>query len=513
MTTESRPRSVAGPAGVRPRSFFSRSSSRSSAVFLSAVFLSACSNLSPQPGPAPALDIPSRWSTATGSDGPATPLADWWRRLDDPLLSALIDEALQANTSVQGAMAALRQSRAQGDVQVAGLGPTLRGSASAQRSRNGDAGTGNAFRAGFDAAWEPDVFGGQRAAVNAAAADTRASAASLADVQVSVAAEVALNVLQWRGTQARLAIARSSLASQAQTLQIVDWRQQAGLATGLDLEQARGATEQTRAQIPSLLSAAGQAEHSLAVLVSRSPTSLHERMSAFTAPPAPPAAGADALVLAIPAETLRQRPDVRAAEARVAAAWARVAQADAARYPSFNLSGSLGLGAATLGSLAKGSSVLASVLASVAGPIFDGGAGRAQVRAQQAAYDQAGSAYAATVFTALKEVEDSLLALRNGGERLRSLGLAADAARKAARLADQRYRSGLIDFQVVLETQRSQLATQDSLAGTAAELDAERVRLYKALGGGWQAELAPTAGLAAETASAATTVATQATTP
>jgi NodT family efflux transporter outer membrane factor (OMF) lipoprotein len=290
----------------------------------------------------------------------------------------------------------------------------------------------------------------------------------------------------------------------------VDWRQQAGLASGLDMEQARGATEQTRAQIPSLLGAAGQAEHNLAVLVSRSPIALHERMSAFTAPPASPAASADPLVLAIPAETLRQRPDVRAAEARVAAAWARVAQADAARYPSFSLGGSLGLGAATLGSLARGSSVLASVLASVAGPIFDGGAGRARVRAQQAAFDQAGSVYAATVFTAMKEVEDSLLALRNDGDRLRSLGLAADAARNAARLADQRYRSGLIDFQVVLETQRSQLATQDGLASTAAELGAERVRLYKALGGGWEGEPAPAAGLAAETAA---TVAAQTTTP
>lgn len=458
-----------------------------------AAMLAGCSHWTPAPEPT-ALALPAQWSTASAAGLPATPLLAWWQRFNDPLLSALVDEALRANTSVQGAMAALRQARATGDVQAAGLGPTLRGTASVQRSRNGDAPSSNAFRAGFDAAWEPDVFGGQHAALNAAEADTRASAANLGDVQVSVAAEVALNVLQWRGLQMRLRIARDNLASQAHTLQIADWREQAGLASGLDVVQARGATEQTRAQLPSLLTAAGQAEYALAALTGQAPMALHERMAAFTAPPSGAPAVSDPLVLSIPAETLRQRPDVRAAEARVAAAWARVAQADAARYPNFNVSGSLGLSAATLGGLGHSAALLAALAGSVAAPLYDGGAGRAQVRAQEAAFDQARANHAAVWLTALKEVESSLLALRQDSERLRSQGLAADAARQAAQLASLRYGSGLIDFQVVLETQRTALGTQDGLASTATEIDVERVRLFKALGGGWQADAAqPTA--------------------
>jgi multidrug efflux system outer membrane protein len=163
-----------------------------------------------------------------------------------------------------------------------------------------------------------------------------------------------------------------------------------------------------------------------------------------------------------------------------------VAQADAARYPSFQLSGSLGLSALALGSLTSGSSVVAALLGSVSAPIFDGGAARSQVRAQQAALLQAGAAYDAAVLAALKDVEDSLTALRNDRDRLQNLRNAAEAAGNAALLARHRFASGLIDFQVVLETQRTTLGTQDGVAGTAADLNADHVRLYKALGGGWE---------------------------
>ncbi|MGB0129001.1 MAG: TolC family protein, partial [Rhodocyclaceae bacterium] len=159
--------------------------------------------------------------------------------------------------------------------------------------------------------------------------------------------------------------------------------------------------------------------------------------------------------------------------------------AEAARWPTFTLSGSLGLNALTLGSLTNGASVVSTLLAGVSWPVFDGGATRAQVRAQQAALDQARAQYQAAVLTALKDVEDALVALRGNRERLLSLQNAAEAAGNAALLARQRYGSGLVDFQVVLETQRTQLSTQDGVASAKAELSADHVRLYKALGGGW----------------------------
>jgi outer membrane protein TolC len=184
---------------------------------------------------------------------------------------------------------------------------------------------------------------------------------------------------------------------------------------------------------------------------------------------------------------------VRAAELQVAAALARVAQADAARLPSFKLGGSLGLSALTLGSLTSGASVVSALLASVSFPIFDGGASNAQVRAQQAAWDQAQLAYRSSVLAALKDVEDALVALQGDRERLLRLTNAAEAAGNAALLARQRFSSGLVDFQTVLETQRTQLSTRDSVASAGADISADHVRLYKALGGGWRPETSETA--------------------
>ncbi len=448
--------------------------------------LAGCAGLAPPDSRLPEAPVPAAWSAQapSGSAGlaqPATSLAQWWQRFNDPLLTRLVTQALQANTSVRSAQAALQQARAQVDVQAAGLLPSVGASASAQRSRASNS-TGNNFQAGFDASWEPDVFGRLRSGLNASEADAQAAQASLADVQVSLAAEAAVNYIELRGLQQRLAIARSNLATQQETLQITRWRLQAGLTTSLVAEQARAAAEQTAAQIPALESGLAQSRHSLAVLTGQAPLALDAQLAETEAVPQP----TQDLALAIPAETLRQRPDVRAAEQRIAAALARVSQADAARYPDFRISGNLGLRALTLGALTNGGSIASALLASVSMPVFDGGAARAQVRVQEAALAQARVAYEASVLTALKDVEDALVALRGDRERLVRLQAAADAAGNAALLAQQRYSSGLIDFQSVLETQRTLLSTQDSVATTMASVSADHVRLYKALGGGWQ---------------------------
>ncbi len=427
---------------------------------------------------------PTAWAGAPASATrpDASDLAAWWHRFGDPALDTLIADALAANTDIAQAQASLRQARALADVQAAQLLPALGGSTSAQRSKSGSLPAANNFRAGLDASWEVDLFGGQRSAANAATIEAQASAASLGDVQVSVAAEVALAYLSLRSSEAREEIAQRNLASQQETLQITQWRVQAGLATSLDAEQARAAVEQTRAQVPLLQKAASQSRHQLALLTGRSAAQLVLSKGA-----ALPNAPAD-LALAFPADTLRQRADVRASQARVEAAAQRIVQADAARLPSLSLSGSLGLSALTLSGLTGGGAAVASLLAGVSLPIFDGGAGKAQVSAQQAAFDAATAGFRASVLTALKEVEDALVALQRDRERLAPLQQAADAADNAALLATQRYRSGLIDFQTVLDTQRSQLGAQDSVASASSEVAADHVRLYKALGGGWQPE-------------------------
>lgn len=438
---------------------------------------------------APVLaDLPTAWHAATPSAAdvaPTTP-AQWWQRFQDPDLAALVARAMNANTTVLGAQAALRQARALRAEAVAGLQPSLGSTASAQHGTRGHDSAGNSFQLGLDASWEVDLFGARRAAVDSSVASERASAASLGDVQVSIAAEVALDVITLRSTQARLAVAQANLESQLQTLQITNWRAQAGLLSTLEVEQARAASAQTRAQLPALRTSIEQTAHALAVLTGQAPAALADWVAK---PGALPQAPGD-LALSLPAETLRQRPDVRAAEQQVLAAAGRVTQADAARYPSFKLDGSLGLNALTLGALGHPAALATTLLASVSWPVWDGGAGQARVQAQQAALDQAQAVYRGVVLTALKDVEDALVALRGDRERQARLEEAAGAATLAARLARQRYEGGLVDLQTVLETQRTQLSTQDSLASATADVSADHVRLFKALGGGWQPDAA-----------------------
>jgi NodT family efflux transporter outer membrane factor (OMF) lipoprotein len=482
-------------------------------LFLS---ISGCASWVPSAPALSVIDVPSGWSAgsaagaggrgAIGVDGVGGMggtssrhglvhgLAAWWQRFDDASMADLVNRAMASNTGINGAQAALRQARALRDVASAALLPTLGVSASAQTTKaDGTAGgtgggnsTGNRFQAGVDAQWVPDVFGVARSGVNAADAAASASAARLGDTQVQVAAEVALNYILLRSAQARRGIASDNLASQQETLQITDWRQQAGLVTALEVEQARAAAAQTQALLPALQTGIQQTAHALAVLVGQPPAALLAKLG--NAPgavaQAVPESRADP-ALDIPAETLRQRADVRAAEYQVAAALARVGQAQAQRWPSFSIGGSISLSAVSAAALTNGASVLSSLLASISLPVFDGGAARAQVRAQQAALEQAQQVYRAAVLGALKDVENALVASSNDRLRLDSLGVAAAAAGNAALLARQRYSSGLVDFQTVLETQRNQFSTQDGVVSARAELANDQVRLFTALGGGW----------------------------
>jgi outer membrane protein, multidrug efflux system len=448
------------------------------------MMLSACAGLVAQrPGEPPAVDVPAAWTASRdGIEGTAA-AREWWKAFDDAQLSALVERALRANTHVQTAIANLRQARALVTVQGATLKPQIDSSGSAQRGKSAGLPASNLFRAGFDASWEPDLFGANRSGLNAAQADALSSAASLGDVQVSIAAEVATGYLTWRGTGVRLNVARENLTLQEETLQIAQWRTQAGLGTSLEVEQARAAAEQTRAQIPLLEATLAQTANSIAVLTARAPGQLPELAQAGAAPIAP-----EGIALTIPAETLRQRPDVRRAEHDVRAAASRATQAEAQRYPSFALSGNIGLSALTLGALGASGSGVASLLAGVSMPIFNGGALKAQVDARDAALAATGSVYQGTVLGALKDVEDALVALKSAQERRSTLQRAAEAADNASLIARQRYGSGLIDFQTVLDTQRTQLSTQDSLASARTDVATAQVRLVKALGGGWSPE-------------------------
>jgi outer membrane protein, multidrug efflux system len=449
------------------------------AILAGSAVLSAGCGATRHPVPVTSPAIPSHWAEPLPDAG-ASP-APWWRAFGDATLVELVEAALHANTDIATAQANVRAARAARAQAAAALWPTVTASLDAQRSRGGARAAGNLFDAGLDASWEADLFGANRHAVAAQDALAQASAATLAAVQLSVAAEVALAYVDLRGAQVRAAVARENLASQQETLQISRWREQAGLATSVEVQQAVTAVEQTRAQVPALRAAAANAAHALAVLAGQPPAALAQRL-ALAAPLPQPSAG---FAVGIPASVLRQRPDVSASEQQLRASAEQVAQADAQRWPAASIAASLAWSGATLGSL--GSAVAArSLLASASQPLFDAGLRDARLAARQAQFDAAQASYRASVLKALQEVEDALAALAAMREREAALQTALQAARNAALLATQRHASGLIDFQVVLETQRTLLNVQDGVAAAQAELAADHVRLFKALGGGWR---------------------------
>jgi NodT family efflux transporter outer membrane factor (OMF) lipoprotein len=439
-----------------------------------------CASTGALPSP-PRTAPPAAWeATAAGvAAGTSQDLSRWWERLGDPVLTSLIDGTLKGSPDIRTAQSRLRQARAQRDVTGAGLLPSLTGSASASDRKDGNA----AFSAGFDASWEPDLFGGTRRAIDAAAADVRATAEDLYGTRVSLAAEVARNYVELRTLQNRLAIARQNEASQAETLELTGFRAQAGLVSSLDVERARANLEQTRGQIPSIESGIAQTRHRLSTLAGLAPTALAADLTGDAPLPSVPAQ----VAVGIPAETLRQRPDVRAAEQRIVAETARLAQARTARYPQFSLSGSVGTDAIS-GVLSGGASLAASVAGRVLQTVFDGGRIRRQIAIQGEAQEQAVIAYEATVLTALEEVENALVSFETTRERLETLRAAETAASNAALLARSQYTAGLADFQTVLDTERTVLSVQDSVAATEGDRVTALVQLYKALGGGWTAD-------------------------
>lgn len=456
---------------------------------LAALLLTACATPTASP-PTPAATPMATWSEPAAARDPAA-LARWWALFDDPLLGDLVQQALQANTDIRLARTSLAQARALRTVTAAALQPQVDAGASAGRSRSG-ATRGNRLQAGLDASWELDVFGANTQATRGADADIQTAQADLAATQVAIAGEVGQAYVQLRGYRQQLAYAQASLQAQLETLQITQWRAQAGLVSSLDAEQARATAEQTRASLPAITSNIAQTEHRLAVLLALPPTALRERLG--TAERIPQVAS-QSLPLGLPAETLRARPDVQAAEFAIQAEAARLAQRNAQRLPSFAISGSLAVQAATAAALTGGASVISSVAAAVSWPLWDGGTARARRDAQAAVLEQSQVRYEATVLAALQDVEDALAAYRASQAQRQSLAQANEAAQSALLLARQRYQAGLVDFTVLLDAQRTALSVATSLAGARTNEGLALVLIYKGLGGGWQpaaAEPTPT---------------------
>lgn len=455
----------------------------------------------------PGTPEPGTWSAPLegGIQAPApdpVELARWWMVLGDPLLSELVTRAAAQNLDLREAAARLRQARAQLRGARAGLLPTLGANASVTGVHSdessggfGSAGGGASGAAGgfgsdrtlhqasLDASWELDLFGGQRREIEAANAEVGASQEDLHGVQVSVAAELALAYVELRSFQTRLGIAESNLALQQETAQIADWRSQAGLTTGLDVEQARANLEQSRAEIPSLRAGVARSQRRLAVLVGEPPGAL----AALLAAPAPIPVAPLEVAVGVPADALLRRPDVRRAERQLAAQTARVGAAQAAAYPSVSLIGSIGLDALTGSQFFHDPGRSTSIGGSISQVIFDFGRIRAQVEGQDALREQAIANFQSVVLLGLEEAENALVDYAREQERRSALADAAGAAQRAAALSRDQYTSGLVDFEAVVVSERSLFSLQDQLAVSSGEVTSDLIRVYKALGGGWSA--------------------------
>ncbi len=436
----------------------------------------------------PVSMLPTDWSaSSTMAPSSGERLTDWWKEFDDPVLDELIDRARVNNRDVRQAEARLREARAQRGIARAGLMPTISASRSANRSKASEevnplSKTGNVFSVGLDASWELDLFGGKRRAVEAATATLEASEESLRDVLVSLSAEVGLNYIDYRTTRALLETIRSSLASRAETYNLAKWRREAELTTELDVDQARLSLEQARAQVPALEASLAQSKHRLSVLLGEHPDSLASILK--NGRPVPRAS--NKVALGVPADLLRRRPDIRAAERQLAAQTAQIGVAEAARYPNVSLVGSIGLDALQSGDLYTSSALAGQGLAQMAWTLFSGGRIREQIQVETARQEQAIAKYEATILAALQEVEDALVALTKEQERQSSLSEAEAAAGRAHELARNQYSGGFIDFGTVLDSQRSLLQTEEQRISSRAAISSTLVRLYKALGGGWK---------------------------
>ena len=447
----------------------------------------------------PVTPEPAAWSarSAGESSSPAddATIATWWTLLGDPLLTELVQSAVTQNPGVLEARGRVRQARAQRQVARADFLPTVKASTGVTESRQSDksfggggSGSGNRnrtlYQVGFDSTWEIDLFGATRRSVEAATADLAASEENLRDVLVSLVGELALTYVDLRRTQAQLTIAENNLETDTETYQIAEWREQAGLTTTLDVEQARTSLEETRSRIPALRTSIKQTENRLAVLTGTPPEAIDDRFAEQKPIPVAPLA----VAVGVPADTLRRRPDVRRAERELAAETARVGVATAARYPSLNVAGSIGLEALSPGGLFSAGADAASVAATLAQTVFDFGRISGNIEAQDAVREQAAARYQSVVLTAFEDVENALVAFAEEQERRSALAEAVAAAERAALLSRDQYTSGLVDFETVLVAQRSLYSLQDQLASSEAEVTADLIRLYKALGGGWTPE-------------------------
>jgi multidrug efflux system outer membrane protein len=462
--------------------------------FMCLVLLGGCA-VGPDYKRPQAADNPAAYSNSTNGWKIAEPQAqlpkgNWWEIFEDADLNNLESQALAANQQLKIAVARFAEARAQIDVARSGLFPNITASPSASRERTSanapsssgkplGTGTFDDFSIPLDLSYEVDLWGRVRRTVESARAQGQASADDVETVRLAIQAEVAADYFTLRALDSQTAVLNASVQVFTKSLQLTQNRRAGGVVSDLDVAQAQTILKTTQAQLPAVALQRAQFEHALAVLVGQpAPTFRIPQRDLSTAPPLIPPG--------LPSELLERRPDIAAAERRMAAANASIGIAKAAFFPTVQLNGLAGLESLDAGTLFNSSSRLWAVGPSLTLPIFEGGRLRAGLRFANATYDEMVATYRQSVLTAFTDVEDNLAAQTLLADQYEQESEALVAARKQLEIANNRYRDGLITYLEVATAESTALDIEFSATQLRGQQLVATVSLVKALGGGWQ---------------------------
>ncbi|QEM70191.1 efflux transporter outer membrane subunit [Geobacter sp. FeAm09] len=423
------------------------------------------------------------WKTAQPGD--VTITGAWWQVFNDPQLNALEEQVAVSNQNVLAAEASFRQARALIQSARAGYYPTVSVGASATRAHTSStigssAKTNTTYTLPVDISWEADIWGRVRRSVEASSASAQASEADLAALRLSAQAQLAQAYFQLRTQDAQKAFLDTTVAYYRKTLELTRNRYVGGVVAKADVLQAETQLKSTLAQAIDLGVQRAQYEHAIALLIGKP-------ASDFSLPAAPLAAVPPAIPLGVPSLLLERRPDIAAAERRMAAANAQIGVAEAAWYPSITLSASGGLETTSFSRWLSWPSRFWSVGPAVSETLFDGGLRSAQNDQARATYDADVATYRQTVLTGFQEVEDNLAELRILEEEARVQDEAVQAARQSVAAAENQYKAGITSYLSVLTAQTAEVTNKRSAIDIAGRRMTASVLLIKALGGGWDA--------------------------
>jgi NodT family efflux transporter outer membrane factor (OMF) lipoprotein len=406
----------------------------------------------------PAPDAWHQQATRGLADGKAD-LRTWWTVLNDPVLNGLIERATAGNLDLQEALARILEARAFYGIARGERFPDIDGAGTEQRTRTSE----EVLAATAPPGKRTDTFYQDR------------------DVLVSLYAEVAATYLDVRSLQARIRFAVGNAETQRGSLKLTEDRRDAGIGSELEVSQAALNLAATQSFIPSLRAALARSIHRLGVLLGESPSSLYAELLPDGPIPAPP----EEILVGLPTELLRQRPDIRRAERELAAQTAEIGVATAALYPTFSLVGTFALESFRASEWLERKSLAHGFGPAFRWNLFDGGRVRNAIRVEDARTEQAIARYEQSVLDALEEVENAMVSYVQESDRRDALARAVAAARKSVELVNTLYRTGLTDFQNVLDMERSLFEQEDALAESEGLVTQALIRIYKALGGGW----------------------------